>query len=196
MIPDLLVCSFYTPTWEYPAHAKRLKAECDALGVPCRIDELPDQGDYIKNCRLKPAFLAGVMREEQRPLLWVDVDGSLLARPDALRDDVDFMARPMPPERKRQWHVGTLFFHSTEPASVLLYAWTEALSFVSGSDERALDWLWQNDHEDVFGGVRVADLPPEYFQVLGRRHMPAPNAVVVHRLSSSASKRAYHASRR
>lgn len=181
---NVTVASFYTPTWEYPAHAERLRAECDALGLAHHIRELPDAGDYIANTRLKPAFLCDAMAELARPLLWIDVDGSILARPTALRSDVDFMGRRMPPRRDRVWHVGTLFFNNTEPARALLSRWAAMAG--DGSDEAAFDLAWPG-----FRGTH-ADLPATYFEILKLGRGPSRGTVICHRLSSSPSKRAYH----
>lgn len=178
------VVSFYTPTWEYPEHAARLTRECDALGLPHHIVELPDAGSYLANTRLKPTFLRDTMAELDRPLLWIDVDGSIFARPDALRYDVDFMGRLMPASRDRKWHVGTLYFNATGPAKALLQAWDEAAQ--RGSDEAAFDVAWQ-----TFTGSH-AELPASYFDVLGPSDQPAPDTVICHRLSTSESKLRLH----
>lgn len=178
------VVSFYTDTWEYPAHAERLAGECDALGVPHRIVELPDQGTYLANTRLKPGFIRDTMRDLDRPLLWIDVDGSLLARPTALRDDVDFMGFRMAPNRNRTWHVGTLYFNATDPARALLDVWAATVN--RGSDEAAFDVAWES-----FTGT-YADLPASYFEVPKPGAKPSPHAVIVHRLSTSESKRRLH----
>jgi hypothetical protein len=185
MIPDLTVASFYTPTWRYPEHAARLRWECDRLGLPHHIAQLPDQGGYLANTRLKPGFLRDTMLELARPLLWVDVDGSILARPDALRADADFMAHPMPARTGlgRVWNVGTLFFNSTPAALDLLTLWAEATG--AGSDEAALDVVWRSARwEGLF-----APLPTSYYRILppGGVHIP-PGTVIAHRLSTSPSK--------
>jgi hypothetical protein len=178
------IASFYTPTWEYPQHAARLRRECQILRLPHVIEERPDAGGYIANCRIKPVFLLETMRRVQAPLLWIDVDGSILRRPSALRPDVDFMARTMPWDRSRQWHVGTLFFNNTPGALDLLERWVAQLR--DDSDEAALDRVWRLGHFP-----RVAPLPASYFHVLNGRQVQ-PDTVIAHRLSSSPAKMLRH----
>ena len=180
----MIVASFYTPNDDYPAHAERLIRECKVLGLPLHIAQLPDAGSYLANTRLKPAFLRDTMAALDTPLLWVDVDGSILKRPDALRADVDFMARRMPPSRDRTWHVGTLYFNATDPAKALLAAWCRRTR--RGSDEAAFEVAWRG-----WKGVH-AELPASYFEILGPGREPSEDAVIAHRLSTSESKRQLH----
>jgi hypothetical protein len=178
---NVVVCSFYTATWEYPRHAARLRDECDALGLQHVIVERPDTGSYLGNCRIKPYFLLECFDELQQPLLWIDVDGSIYKRPEALSFAVDFMARPMPKGRVRQWHVGTLFFNATSGARALLAAWIDCLG--RGSDEAALDKLWRSGAWPA----SFAELPETYFDAASRGGL-LPDTVIYHRLSKSPAK--------
>lgn len=181
---NVTVVSFYTPTWDYPAHARRLAAECDILGLPRRIVQRPDAGSYLANTRQKPAVILEALRELGTPVLWLDADGSILRRPDALRGDVDFMGRRMPLHRRRIWHVGTMFFNATTPALGLLEDWARLT--LRGTDEASFDVAWRR-----WSGIhRSAELPPEYFEVLQPRKQPSDACVICHRLSRSESKMA------
>jgi hypothetical protein len=117
------------------------------------------------------------------PLLWVDVDGSLLRKPN-LATSADFMAYPKPNWQDRQWHVGTLYFGDTEAARELLRLWVDHLR-AGESDELALDRLWKAGR---WAGA-WSPLPPPYF-VVENNGVP-PDTVVLHRLSSSPYKRAF-----
>jgi hypothetical protein len=184
MIPTVI--SFYTDDWEYPTHAERLRDECRALGVPHDIRLLDSTRDYHGNCRLKSRYILARLTELKKPVLWIDVDGSLLRSPVELGDladryDVGLRPRRVPVEFT--WHVGTLWFNYTEPALVLLkdYAGSDA-----GTDEHMLQsaWLKNQDH------VGVYELPPEYFFVINRNNrnnVPA-NTAIVHRISRSDLK--------
>ena len=180
---SLLLASFYTPTWEYPANARRLAGECGALGIDYHIEERPDQGAYFANCRQKPVYLLELMRKYNRPLLWMDVDGSVYRKP-VMPMEVDFAARPMAKYRKRQWHVGTLFFNATPGALALLERWVEYLDPTS-SDEEALDRLWRSRQWPA----TFAELSAPYFQVQNRTACPRGSTIIMHRLSKSPAKR-------
>ena len=191
-----MVTSFYTPTWTYPASAVRLRKECEGLGLDHYIQERPDLGGYLQNCRQKPVHLLEVMRRHNRPLLWIDVDGSILRRPiDLDIMQADFAARPM---RKtgRKWHVGTLYFNNTPGALALLERWVAELDDRT-SDEAALERVWQSPGWPA----KTAELPATYFAVYrsnGRimTARPKDRIVVIHRLSTSPAKYAAKAALR
>jgi hypothetical protein len=180
---SLVVTSFYTDTWEYPAHAERLRAECDALGLGHHIVERPDAGPYLANCRQKPVHLLETLRALGRPLLWVDVDGSIVRAPEDM-DGVDFAGVRMAPDRDRAWHVGTMYFGATEAAEALLRLWVRALDSET-SDEAAFDRAWRSGRWR--GEVRA--LPPRYMAC--GRWANVYDPVVVHRTSCSQAKRAF-----
>jgi len=174
---NVVLVSFYTPTWEYPAHARRLRNECEVLGVDHHIVEREDVKGWLANTRQKPLVLLEALRELKRPILWTDVDGSLCRRPVGLRKDVDFMARARPPKQERAWHVDTLYFNTTPRAEELLELWIEHLT--DHSDGLALHQAWQSGR---WGG-RSAPLPAEYY--------PGAKAPVIqYRRSTSPGKRA------
>jgi hypothetical protein len=184
-----VIASFYTPTWEYPKHAARLRRECDGLGLKHHIEERPDTGTYLGNTRIKPIFLLETLDRIRQPLLWVDVDASILREPSIPMDGHDWRARLKHRRRTdRTWHVGTLMLGNTRSTRAWLRLWIEYLD-EQGSDELAFDRAWQSGRWTGF----AADLPPEYFVVEGRRRS---STVILHRLSKSASKREYHRGRR
>lgn len=173
--------SFYTKDWQYPQHAKRLAAECEALGMPCVIEELPSTGSYLKNTCMKPQFILDKLQELKSPVLWVDVDGSIYKCVEMV--NCDFAARRMSPERNRTWHVGTMCFNYTPNMLKFLERWIENTGNLS--DESALEKTWQQ-----FGAtIDTVDLPPEYFYIEQRGKRPPTGTVIMHRISSSAMKR-------
>lgn len=173
----MTVVSFYTPTQDYAAHGARLRAECEGLGVPCVIEERPSVGGWLENTCQKPVFLREVRARIRGPMLWTDVDGSLVRRPPMLPDDVDFMARQWPAKSWRTWRVDTLYFADTEAVRLLLALWVEAL--VDHSDDYALNRMWATG---AWTG-RAAPLPPEY--------EPGARRPVIHyRRAKHAAKRA------
>lgn len=186
------IISFYTPNWEYKQYAEKMKANCKKFRLHEYIMERETTGDWIKNTSMKPAFILEAIQEVKRPVLWIDVDGSLLRKPALLRLDkypYDFAARPMPPHRTRKWHVGTMFFNYNEVTLKFIEAWyykTEALG--KGTDERALDILWKENHESI-QNLKVAELPKEYFEMLRKLNdAPSTATVICHRASKDPQK--------
>lgn len=182
------IVSFYTPDFEYPAHAKRLAAECYKLGLPSHIQMLPSQGSYLANTCLKPRFLLQAMQTLDRPLLWVDVDGSVLRNPvacvQAHHDGCDVGFRPITQaDRVRRWHVGTIWLNNTYMTLAFLERWA-ALSG-SMTDEAALHGLDKALPIDQW--LKVWAMPPEYFYI---GNQPPLDTVVQHRLSGHKWKRA------
>lgn len=192
MIPTIV--SFYTDNWEYPAHAERFRAECEALGVPVRLYPYPDQGDYLANIRLKASVVLRALNELQRPILFTDVDGSVLKVPDGIDPRFDFMGIPKPEGHPRTWYMGTLFFNYTINGLGLALLWADATG--DWSDESALDDVWKDGlwppPPSVWG-----NLPPEYLEILTRPDQePRPETVICTRLSKSDHKLAFQTSGR
>ena len=180
MLP--LIISFYTPDWEYPKHAKRFAEECAHLGLEYRIEQRDSRGGYLENTCIKPEFIRDMLHEEKRPVLWVDVDGSIYKRPNFFKDlDADFAAKRMPKNRKRVWHVGTMWFNYTPDILDFMDRWVELTG--SLSDESSLEEAWKE-----FQWLKASDIPPEYFTIEERRKGPISGTVIMHRISQSPSK--------
>lgn len=182
------VISFYTPSWEYASHAARLKSECDALGLDHHIKEYPNTGDWLSNTRYKASFVHDTLVELHRPVLWIDVDGSILRQPSllSLPTKLDFMGRHQRTGPKRTWHVGTLFFNYNKNTVELTRLWKEAALNASGSDEAEFENIWLQNHVRL--GLTYIELPHEYFTIIKHNEAPSPDVVICHRLSTCESK--------
>lgn len=114
-------------------------------------------------------------------MLWLDVDASIYARPDFFSDDdpFDFQARRMGPQRKRTWHVGTMWWNHTPQALEFVDRWVQNTG--ECSDESALEFTWRQGHE-----LRTRDIPYSYFRYASE---PVDGVVIAHRLSTGESKR-------
>ena len=195
--------SFYTNDWKYPQHAERLKAECESFGVPYKIEQLKSTGSYLKNTCLKPQFILDCLNDLKSPVLWVDVDASLLGKPETpikrnyvdvfdgyeiksvevLGELPDFAAKRMSEERDRTWHVGTMWFNYKPNVIEFLEKWIANTGNLS--DESALEKTWQDDGWmlDTF------DLPKEYFYIERISQEPPEGTVIMHRISDSNMKK-------
>lgn len=182
-----LIVSFYTDNWQYPQYAHDLSVDCQRLGLEYNIQRKEDTGDYIKNTSLKANFIRDCLLQFQRPLLWIDVDGSLLQKPEFCRDldptAIDMAARRHQTIKDRAWHVGTLWFNYN--ARVLEFVNTWCQHAITGTDEHAFDQAWQSHHQ----ALTASELPETYF-IVETRHMidPPPDTVILHRLSKSPDK--------
>lgn len=58
----------------YSDCAKRLKQNCEALGLKYCIEERNYGNDWISNERAKPTFIQEMMSKINDDLLWIDVD--------------------------------------------------------------------------------------------------------------------------
>lgn len=179
-----LVISYYTPT--YAEHAQRLMADCRRVGVPYRIEPAEDRGAWIDNCRYKGEFVWQALREAQRPVLWIDADGSLREFPELLalpQGQIDFRARRHSTRSERPWHVGSLWLNNTPGGRLLAGTWAEACRRGAGSDEQALTDTWRAWRHLVTS----APLPAEYCGLPGDGDQ-AGRAVIAHTLSGEASR--------
>lgn len=173
----MVVVSFFTA--EYRDHVPRLRGECDRLGLRHRIEELPSTGSYLRNCCLKPGFILGSLRAAREPVLWVDVDSSILAYPSFFSDDdpYDMQARRMRPPRKRAWHVSVMWWNYTTDAMAYLERWAGNVG--ESEDEAAMEKTWREGL-----ALRTRDVPDSYFRIEDER-----DAVIMARLSKTPAKR-------
>ncbi|MDI3330485.1 MAG: polysaccharide pyruvyl transferase family protein [Micrococcus sp.] len=82
-LPTLV--SFYAGDQYYYQSAARLRADCERLGMPHHIEELPAEGlDWGAITREKIAFYRR-MHERFGAILWVDADTRLVSLPEHLR---------------------------------------------------------------------------------------------------------------
>lgn len=187
------IISYYTDDWEYPKYAKKMKEDCVRLGLKRYIVKKDSAGGWIANTRMKSTFIYETMMRLREPVLWIDVDGSLLKVPELLYGcyPYDFAARPKPSFAMRKWHVGTMYFNYTSASLWFLSEWCKMKAEEDESDEVLLDKLWKSN-EAVRTGLRVAELPKTYFQMLnGTEPEPLRHTVIAHRASTGESKREY-----
>lgn len=180
-----IIVSFYTNDWEYPKYAEMLKQNCIDLGLDYCIEERDSTGDYISNTALKPQFILDMLEKYQRPILWIDCDGSLLKKPEDMNVNsscYDFSAAYSPEVSGRTWHVGTLWFNYNEKVVNFVKSWIEN---TSSTDDCSFENTWA-EYKDI---LKSSELKKEYFNILPQLDYPPPNnAIIIHRLSKSPSK--------
>lgn len=184
------VISFYTNNWEYPKYAHDMMKSCDKLGLEHYIVEKEDTGNYLKNTRIKPQFILEALNFLQTPVLWIDVDGSILRRPELFKEDYsyDFAARKMAKHRDRTWHVGTMYFKYNDNVLKFVERWATLALDKKASDELILDQMWRAD-DSTLHGLRIDSLPEPYFEMLRQLNQtPKSSTIICHRASKSESK--------
>lgn len=190
MTQELTVISFYTNTWDYPKYAEKLREQCDNLGLLHSIKLLPDTGDWLNNTKMKPRFILDTIEVIKGPVLWIDVDGSLLRYPKFIIDRIDkmdFMMKLKSRGQGRTFHVGTMFFNYTEKSLNFLRDWVDQCEKGYASDELHLDNLWNIYLQKT--DLRWCDLPEEYFVMLrALTEIPHINTVICHRASKCNNK--------
>jgi len=184
MTPNLTVISFYTPNWEYPTHAERLRQECRRLRLNHVIEQRTTTGSYLRNCCLKPGFISECMASFSGPLLWVDVDASIFHVPtffQSLPPSTDIAAKQRADTSDLVWHVGTIWFQNNNTTREFVDTWR---SIGTSTDERSFNVTCAKMKDRL----NIADIPPAYFQIQQRSAPVLPETVILHRISSSPEK--------
>ena len=185
-----VITSFYTPDWKYPKFAKQLLSDCEQLGLRHYIVEKESKGDYAKNCNIKPFFIKEMLEKFKKPILWVDVDGSITSVPELLYSDEILqydVAANRPAWNANKVHVGSMWFNYTKSAADLVDAWCESVS-MGGVDDGQFNSIW-NKYKD---SIRFYELPSKYFVILKSLNSDIPeDSCIVHRISKSDLKKEF-----
>lgn len=180
------IISFFTNDWEYPDHAVRLRRECQDLGIESHIVEIESTGSYRGNCSKKPQFILDSLQRFQRPLLWLDVDASILKYPRELISD-EILRYDIAAIRKKpnldHWYVGSMWFNYTPVTVEFMKQWCQRVgTFVD-------DGAFQSVYVDHKHALRLMELDPSMHTVM-IRGQPAisPETCFAHRISRGQSK--------
>jgi len=169
-----LIISFYTNDWEYPAHAKRQAADCTKLGLEHCIREKESTKDYIQNTAIKPIFIKECLEEFKRPVLWIDVDGLLLKKPELTDIATTFAACEYANKEflDRDWAVSIMWFNYNPIALQLVDRWCELSR--DKTDEAGFDLAWKELSDEV----TVTKLPAKYHFVKWRHSLTIPDDTI------------------
>lgn len=130
------IISFYsepekTSTY-YTEHSKRFVRECEQHGLDYHVEALDGEGNYFKNCRLKPGFVVSCMERFQQPLLWLDIDTYIKKRPSLPNSDFAAIQRPISASPPYPIFAHCLFFNNTETSTSLLRTWKTSCDAETG----------------------------------------------------------------
>lgn len=185
------VISFYTPEWRYAEFAKNLQEDCKRLGLPCLIEVRESRNSYVKNCNIKPEYIKEKLLELKSPVIWIDVDGSIIKLPQLMIDaeiaGYDIAANQSI-NNPDHIHVGSFFLNYSPKVLEFLDSWIQEIKRKNGIDDGAFNAVWNRFKHDL----KYLKLPDNYFVILPWPDTPpSVNAVIVHRLSSSDLKLEY-----
>lgn len=177
------VISFFTNDWEYPKYAKSLTQDCIRLNLDHHIVEKQTTGNYKLNCNIKPEFILETINNLKRPVLWVDVDCSIMKYPELLAIDPLYdLALNKTPWNDNRWSVGHIYVNFTPTSINFIQVWIDHTK--STIDHIAFDRAIE-EHNNL----RIFELPPEYFSIMNNpNNKPDTSKYFVHRLSKSPSK--------
>lgn len=73
-----LIVSFYSAKTPHQEEARRLRDSCEHLHIEAQIEEVSSCGCL----GLKPFFILNQLKQQRRPVLWVDCTAAFVQRPD------------------------------------------------------------------------------------------------------------------
>jgi hypothetical protein len=162
-----LVVNFHTPG-PYEAEAAEMIASARAHGLEVDAEMLPAQGKWGLNACLKGPFVLRKLREHSRPILWLDADARVHAKP-VLFDD--------PPFEMAMYRMFTKPINSViylRPTSRVLSVVEEWAAFCESPPSRmpfAADQTLLSHVLHTRNGKTpvLSDLPQCYCKIVGRR---------------------------
>jgi hypothetical protein len=84
MSHNLLITCTYTPGTPYEEEARDMAASAARFGYRAEPMAVPDQGDWWRNCGIKPSCFLRAFQEHEGPTLWLDADCLILQPLDEL----------------------------------------------------------------------------------------------------------------
>jgi len=161
-----IVVSFYTVNTAYEVMASRLRTSCERLGLAHDMVGIDSRGTWDLDTATKATVCRDAWRRLGRPILWVDADAVIHARPELLRDAPEDVA--VHKWKGQHFASGTVFFNQTPLAGRLLDGWVDRCA-AGDSDQIHLELAWKDIPE-----IRTLWLPRSYCQIFdARRDEPA-----------------------
>jgi len=154
-----LYCGFYT-AGRYVREANECRASLDAFELPHCFIEVPDTGDWCRNCAQKPAAIAKIReRNPGRPLVYIDVDARIM-RPPSFDEfcDTDIACYYLD---GKELVSATIFLNATPRADGVLHEWmTRCQKFPNEWDQRTLQQILYERAQTGDTDLKVGYLPP------------------------------------
>lgn len=143
-------------------------------------------GEWERNTNLKPKVIFQAWEELDCPIVWLDIDARLRARPDLFwelaESEVDFACHYLRRRHRGELLSGTLYFGQTERAGQLIRKWLGR----SQAHSRAWDQRNLQDAVPQIEGLETRELPAEYCAI---DFMHVKHPVVFHHQLSRQTRR-------
>jgi hypothetical protein len=183
-----LIISFYTKDWDYPEYAKKLKSDCERLDLDYYVEEKLSTKNYVDNCNIKPFFIKECLCRFQRPVLWIDVDGTINRLPEELLTAENYYDLAGNTNHKfvDRIFVNSLWLNYTSITLRLVDQWCQ--SVVNFIDDGAFNRSFQNLKDEM----KFLTLPDQCHTILNNpRDLIPQDGYFIHRLAASDLKREY-----
>lgn len=170
---DWKFIAYYTD--KYTTLANRLRRTLDKFDVSYAIEEVPDQGGWLKNVLFKPTFIKKYLGER---VVYIDAD-ALLERDPVLFDniDCDFAYWLCHQHNQKFLASGTLYF--SPMAITLVEKWERMCQSEEHlNDQELLDQALRDSVD-----ISIKILPIEYCQIFDF-HEQSDEPVIVHTQAS------------
>ena len=80
----MITVSFYTKDTIYEQEAMKLMASLQALNMDYDVQGIESRGNWRANVGYKPTFLLRMLEKHKQPIMWMDVDDTLVKCPEIL----------------------------------------------------------------------------------------------------------------
>ena len=119
----LKVVSYYTNE-RYRVAGVALTQSLRALNMGHHVEEIPDQGSWLKNCRMKPSFVYRMLfLYPTHNILYLDCDARVHQVPEILEKEMGFDIAVHKSDKGAIWG-GTLFVRNNELGRLLSRVWS------------------------------------------------------------------------
>lgn len=154
------VCAYFTEKTPYENLAKEFEENCKQFGVETFIKGYESRHSWVRNCGIKPEFIAHCFKHLTTDIVYIDVDGRIRKYPELFdRINADMAAHLY---RGQELLSGTLFFKNNTTSGRMVHDW------VTRQKARPDDFDQHNLHfvvRDWGTSLKFLDLPPEYTKI-------------------------------
>jgi len=183
-----LVISFYTENTPYQLEVMHLIESCQRLGIEAQIEGVPSQGTWDVNCAIKPFFIQSKLKENKRPIFWVDADAVFKKAPDfSSMSNADLAIREMKRfsyDPRLKLCSGSMLINYTPQALAFVDQWCDRCTkkIESNQDLQFLDQITLVELIDQGTPLKVFPLPISYAKIfdLDAQEVDAEEIVVEH----------------
>jgi hypothetical protein len=148
------------------------------------IQEMPDQGSWVRNCAMKSAFISKMLKHHKRTVVWIDADAVIVdLRAPFWLGDFDVSAHRLDNQGGR-YCSGTVVVQDTEGSAEFLERWeARQAELPDEPDEHVMTKVIEAMPE-----LKVDNLAPEYLYVfdIWKRWYPDVKPGIIHKQASRA----------